>query len=158
MASNRKYGEPRRGGDITAEKRLFIYCRLSLVLGSLQSSLYLVDMRKGGWLRRERLHLKKETQKKVVSVKKYRVFILAQLYNGLLRLYRLAARLNNEKANQPQKESLTMTRIITIKSKRKSILDIFKKSRTERNFQIYTLTPAAEESKAGDIIIINCSR
>ncbi len=51
-----------------------------------------------------------------------------------------------------------MTKVITIKSKRKSILDIFKKAHTERNFQIYTLTPAAEESKAGDIIIINCSK
>lgn len=49
-----------------------------------------------------------------------------------------------------------MTRIITIK--RKSILDIFKKSHTERKFSMYTLTPAAEESKAGDIIIINCSK
>lgn len=91
--------------------------------------------------------------------KNTRFYILAQLYNGLLRLYRFRlARLNTEKANQPQKESLTMIRVITIKSKRKSILDIFKKSHTERKFSMYTLTPAAEESKAGDIIIINCSK
>jgi len=50
-----------------------------------------------------------------------------------------------------------MTRIITLKPKRKSIFDIFRKT-PKRRFQTYTLTPAAEDSKAGDIIIINCSK
>lgn len=51
-----------------------------------------------------------------------------------------------------------MTRIITLKTKRKSIFDIFRKAPIERKFQTFTLTPAAEANKAGDIIIINCSK
>lgn len=65
-------------GKQAAKKRLCIYCRMFLYLGVLQSSLYLVDMRKGSRPRREMQHLKK-TQK-AFSVKKYGVYILAQVY------------------------------------------------------------------------------
>jgi len=87
VVSNRKYREPRRGGDIAAEKRLCIYCRLSL-LGVLQSFLYLVDMRKEGWPRRGALHLKKETQKRLLVSKNTGLIYLHNYINGLLRLYR----------------------------------------------------------------------
>jgi len=75
VASNRKYREPRRGGDIAAEKRLCIYCRLSLALGSLQSSLYLVDMRKEG-LASPCVATSKKRDRKIIFVLKIRGCIL----------------------------------------------------------------------------------
>lgn len=37
--------------------------------------------------------------------------------------------------------------IITIRSKRRSIFDIFKKQHAERRFSMYTITPVTEERK-----------